>query len=210
MGDRAQAFSVEGIVGALLIASALVIGLQAAEPSPSANDGVERQAEDLRTQVEDILDAAGEDGLKTAITCVNNTVDGERDPAVGDPSSTATEFNRLLNQSLVQPGYEYTLRFEYFDASGNQITTDRVYPTQELSPGQRAVSSTRTVVLSEGDKIHTRQADGSESTCQVAQQRRNTVEAVADGQNNLNFYISEQADMNDDIYALVRVRVIAW
>lgn len=206
--DRGQAYSLEGIVGAIIVISALVIGLQAADPSPWSSDGVERQAEDLRTQVEDVLDAAGEDGLRTAITCVNNSVEGYHDPAVGAPSNNATEFNRLLNRSLVQSGHDYLITFEYFDPSGDQLTVDRVYPDERSSPGDGAVSSTRTIVLSEGDKIHTRQSDGTQQTCQAAQRTHNTLGET--DRADLDFYITEQASADDDIYALVRVRVIAW
>ncbi|WP_436934278.1 DUF7288 family protein [Halovenus marina] len=206
--DRGQAYSLEGIIGAIIIVSALVIGLQAAEPSPWATNGAEQQAEDLRTQVEDVLDAAGEDGLRTAITCVTNSVEGDRDPAVGAPSSNATEFNRILNRSLVQPGYEYTLVFEWLDASGDQITTEQVYPDDPQTPGDGAVSSTRTILLSEGDRLYTRQPAGTDETCQVAQRTPNTLAAT--DRSDLNFYIDEQVGSNDDIYALVRVRVVAW
>ena len=106
MRDRGQAYTIQGVIGAILVASALVFGLQAVDISPWTEDGSEAQTEALRVQTQDLLAAASDrDALRTAATCIDGDGNGTPHPAVA-AGTVANETERdalgtLLNRTLV-------------------------------------------------------------------------------------------------------------
>lgn len=203
-GDsRGQAFTLEGVISALLILMAVVLGLQAVDVAPFSDEQAEREAESLRTQVDDALAAvADQNGLRSAITCVNTA--GDPDRAVGSPDLTVTALGSVLNQTLARNGNQYVLSVEYrgVDDSGNAVLErERLYPATVSDPPESAVASSRQVLLQSGDPVY----------------RTQGLECVEDpGGQTLNetsqFYIDRHPDMTNttNVYNAVRVRVVAW
>jgi len=200
---RGQAFTLEGVIGALIILMAVVLALQAVDIAPSTDDEGDRAAASLQTQVDDTLAAAADrDALRRAATCVNRRGDPDRN--VGNPGAAVTEFGRLLNESLTVKGYQYAAFVEHrgIDDGGDPVLErTRLYPATDTDPPETAVVSTRQFLLQDSDPVYRTQA----------------FNCVPDpGGQTLNdssaLYIDRHPSLANDssVYNVVRIRVISW
>lgn len=184
--DRGQAYALEGIIGAIIVVSALALGLQAVDIAPwSGNEALDSSG--TREEVADALAVAEDTGaLQEAITCVDS--DGEPHPDVAATEDNASAFGGVLNRTI---DGQYTYRIAV-DSNGS----DRVQigPTPSL-PNVDTVSVSRYVVLSDTDPVY----EVDDEQCRPS----GTLEDADD------FYIEDQRPA-ESIYAVVRVRVIAW
>jgi hypothetical protein len=195
---RGQAFTLEGVIGALIILASVVLALQAVDIAPLSTDGDDSRIDQLETQVEDVLAAASDRGaLRTTVTCVSPT--GAPDPGLANPNDPRTDFGRLLNQTLTQTGGEFIVLVEYRDGDG--LVRNQLYPSGNISAPAGAVSASRQVTLYDSDPVH--RVD--ENDC--VRDRDNTTLAE-DGL----FYIDQHPDVDgvSNVYNTVRVKVIAW
>jgi len=185
---RGQAYALEGIIGAVIIVSALVLGLQAVDTAPWS-DGEEQQNDGLRTEVADVLDASADTGaLGTAVTCLDSGGEPRLDVAAAE--SPATELGEMLANTIAGD-YRYRIVVDYPTDSG--IESAPLGPTPPL-PDEETVAVSRQVTLTDTTPVY----EGA--NCEP------TGGSLAD---RGGLYVDDQHS-GDDLYAVVRVRVIAW
>lgn len=186
--ERGQAYALEGIIGAVIVVSALILGLQAVDIAPWTGDE-ERQNAETRTEVADMLDVAQDtDALRKAVTCLGDDREIHSDVAATDDPST--QLGGILNQTIAD-SYNYRIAVEYPD--GDSYERTQIGPTPSL-PNQETVRVTRYVTLSDSDPLFRAEDDGN---CeQIGTLGEET------------FYLDSQSD--SEFYAVMKVEVIAW
>lgn len=188
--DRAQAYTLEGIIAAIVIASALVVGLQAVDPAPwTEPDPVD--PDDLRTQAQDLLDAASDrDELREAVTCVDP--EGDLDSTAFRPGESP--LGNLSEQALGTNRHRISVA--YLD--GEDVVSETVY--SEGTPSRISATATRQFALFDNDPLH--EYDNSEEAC--------VPQGVTLGElDEDEFYLDNQDD-DEERFATVTVRVIVW
>lgn len=198
--DRGQAYTLEGVISAILIASALVLGINAISIQPFTDDGPE-QGTTLQTQVSDTLEIAQDkNALKEAVTCLRP---GETTPdasVVGtDPNVTA--FGSVLANTLektTSPS-EYTVYVDYHETNDQNGLAQTTIGGDE-APGRGSVTVTRQVVLYDVDPVY--EFDATTQNCVE------TGETLGEYDEN-DIYLTNR-DSSSEIYAVVQVRVVAW
>jgi hypothetical protein len=203
---RGQAYTIEGVIGAILVASALVLGLQAVDIAPWTDDSVDEQTESLRAQVQDVLEAAADRGaLRTAATCVDGDGTDRPHPAVaaGDAAADSERavFGTLLNRSMDLQGHSYVVSLDYNASTGGGM--ESVTLTDSRSATRPSVTVTRQFALFDSDPVLRFREDAGE--CVPA----TSGETLAERDDSGGLYVSDQNEENE-LYAVVRVRVIAW
>lgn len=204
MNDRGQAFALEGIIAAVVVASALILGLQAVDLEPLTS-GDDRSNEQLRTQAADVLAVAAESGdarapterpsaLREAPTCVRRE-DGETvpNPAAVDPDGS-TQLGEIFSSTLDS---EFSYRVVLAYPNG----TDRIDTTvlrDTALPSQSTVTVTRQVPLYESDLIR------GTSDCEPL-----SGEPTLEEDRGIGFYVEDQHP-DSELHAVVQIRVIAW
>lgn len=187
--NRGQAYTLEGIIGAIVIASALVIGLQAVDPAPWTQTDP-TNPEELRTQSQDLLDAASDTGaLHTAIRCSD---DGT--PPSSEAFMEGTALGNLTANTL--PTENYRISVEYVDSTTGDREESVVVAGR---PGRTSATVTRQVAIFDSDAVLT--YDGDECG-------QPTLDPGTLGESG-DFYIDDQHP-GAELYAVVTVRVIVW
>lgn len=190
--NRGQAYALEGIIGAVIVVSALVLGLQAVDIAPWTGDD-ERQNTETRAEVADALATAQDgDALREAATCINET--GDPHPDVADPDDGTSALGEIVGQTIADQ-YEYRIMLDYPSSSGTTETID-LGPTPAL-PETDTVSVSRYVVLSDSDPLY--EVDGGQ--CQSTGVRLDS--------DDVDFYLDNQDD-SEALFRVVKIRVIAW
>jgi len=208
---RGQAYTIEGVIGAIVVVSAVVLGLQAVDIAPWTDDTPDQEVESLRTQVADLLAAAEDrDALRTAALCIDGDGTATPHPAVAagsaDADATRDRLGILLNRTLDENGFRYTASVERYNESTGAISTTPLTPDRE--PTSASVSVSRTIVLLDDDLVY--EFDGDAGACRPAIVNGET-ETIGERYNDSSDRIYlENADENSEIYAVVRIRVIAW
>lgn len=185
---RGQAYTLEGIIGAIVLASALIIGLQAVDPAPWT-DSDPGDPEEIRVGAEDTLTIAQErDKLHAAVACVDGD---EHESQAFQPGGTP--LGDLLERTLGD--YNYQLWLEYEEA-GEREERDALDGIR--TPDRQSVTVTRQVPLFDNSLVY--EYDDGEGECVP------TDETLEDAD---QFYIDNQHD-DDELYAIVTVRVVVW
>jgi len=215
--DRGQAYTIEGIIGAILIASALVLGLQTVDIAPWTDSSVDRQTESLRLQTQDLLEAAEDrDALRTAATCIDGDGNDTPHPAVAaGTANNDTEraaLGVLLNRTLDQNNYRYSVYVSYPNGTtaANGSAADSVNTTgisDDRDPTRPSVTATRQVALFDSDPIYEFDPDAGE--CVPATAGTNNTLGTRDADPDQDVYVENQ-NLDSDLYAVVRIRVVAW
>ena len=192
VGERGQAYTLEGIIGAIIVVSALVVGLQAVDPAPWTDpDPVD--ADELGLQAQDLLDAADDrDVLRTAVTCVDAAADGELETEAFEPGEST--FGNMTERMLGTNTYR--LSVEYHD--GNSVQRETVADTGG-TVGRVSITETRQIALFENDPLYER----SDGECQPAEPSVTLGEADDD-----DIYL-DNIDEDIELFAIVTVRVVA-
>ena len=186
---RGQAYTLEGIISAIIIASALIIGLQAVDPSPWTEEDPNINPEEMRTLVGDSLALASEQGdMRQAVTCVDTDDDSGEIDMSGFSSDGAV--GGLLDEATGTNNYIVTVG--YYDESDGE--TQIVGEEGVGTPSGNSVTVTRQIAVYNSDWSH----DGDDCT-----DRRTT---LADED---QYTIADQYE-DDELYALVEVEVVIW
>ena len=197
-GSRGQAFTLEGVIAAIVVLVSVVLALQAVDIAPFSSGGADSHTDRLETQVSDVLATASDrDALRTTVTCVRPT--GEPESDLANPNDPLTRFGELLNQTLAQNGNEFIVAVEYLGKDG--LARERVYPTGEISAPTGAVSASRQVTLYKSDPVNRAEGDGCEPD----------PDGTTIGEYDL-FYIDPNPDLGGvtNLHNTVRVKVVAW
>lgn len=191
MVSRGQAYTLEGVLAALLIVTATVYGVQAID-TRAWEDETRAETEQLEQRASDVLTLAGQSGaLRDAVLCYR-----EGSPISGDRDGELNEFERMLNTSFDRQATQYLLQFTYWNSS-EQRETRVVSQTSSGSdlPTTAAVAST-TVTIADSTNITTRTND-----CESIPV---TVEESED-----SFYMSD-VDDGSELFNIVEVRLTVW
>lgn len=193
--SRGQAYALEGIIGAVIVVSALVLGLQVVDIAPY--DSSDQQAtESARLQMADTLDAAQDsDALRTVATCL--AADDEPHPNVASTDGITTEFGDILANTTAE-SYNYQILLDYNTSSGVQTVP---VDTESPLPNQPTATVSRQVALFDSDTVYENPscrprvgADGEPLTLE---------------EESGDIYIEDQ-DPSSELFAVVRIRVIVW
>lgn len=194
MDTRAQVFTLEGLVAALLVLSSVifVLGVTAATPlsASTSNQHVENQQAAVTTSLLDA--AAANDSLRPTVL--------HWDDALGSFHATSskgyyttcafdTAFGRLLETTFEDRNIACNVDVRYVTPDGDVRTRQLVYVGE---PTDNAVRATATVTLYDDDEI--RLADGSNSGRSVE---------------NSSHFVPDAAP-GSRLYNVVEVEVIVW
>lgn len=197
---RAQAYSLEGIIAALIVAGAVLVGLQAVDTTPWTTNGNDRPVELQQAQAEDLLAAAADDGsLSRVVRCVSDT--GRPYTNLGaDPPLNLTDFGYMLNQTFAKRGFQYRVAIVHSHWN-DSVSPPRRYRNVTPLSGERtdpagpAVTASRTVTLTDDMRVY-RNIDGCRDV-------RGTLSSVS------NFY-ADDVDSASPVYNVVQVRLVVW
>jgi len=193
------------------VVSAVVLGPQAVDIGPLDRRYSDQEVESLRTQVVDLLAAAEDrDALRTAALCIDGDGTATPHPAVVAGSADADETRDrpgiLLDRTLDENGFRYTTSVERYDESTGEISITPLIP--DRGPTSASASVFRTIVLLYDNLVY--EFDGDVGACRPAIVNGET-ETIAERYDRKSHRIyPENTDEDSEIYAVIRVRVIAW
>lgn len=187
--SRGQAYTLEGIVAAILVVSSLLLALQAVVVTPTTEGTADRDTmSQLDTQADDVLAAAHEqEALAEAAlwdNSSNGTVPGWR---VGRcPGGLA--FCTMLEETFTNRSYRYNVYVDY-RANG---TTDTKPLFEQGVPNSNAVTATHAVTLHGGMNL-----------------TGPYVPDVSLSEFERDFYVEKTDAGGLDLY-MVEIRVVVW
>lgn len=199
--ERAQAFTLEGFIGSMLILTAVLFALQSIIITPTTSGTVDRDVRaQHETQANDILQQAHNNGsLKYLV--LNFDPDGElyngtsRSDIGYGASPPPTEFGTMLNQTFNQRGKVYNVIVEYRGVENESDHTGVDYTSRNMVyrgvPSDNAIVATQTVTLYDNDSM-----PNSPKTLK---------QAAKDGE----FPVRDTAP-SSPIFTVVEVRVVVW
>jgi hypothetical protein len=196
MSDRGQAYSLQGVIGAIIIVSALVLGLQAISIVPFADDGPS-QGVDTKTQLEDTLSILEDNGgLKKSLLCLGGSNQRTPNSRIISTDPPVDPIGTVLNATASQTG-NYNI-YVVHDNGNKQLPIG-----PEGSITDSAVSVTREVVIFDSDPVY--ELDQTENECVVD----GAYENVSNADDRGDIYLDNH-DENSDIFQVVQIRVVAW
>lgn len=190
---RGQAHTLEAIIAGLVLLAAVAFSMQMTAVTPlsasTSSQHIENQQQATAQGV--LAAAASEDSLERTVLYWDNASGKFHDaPDVGYYTSSApnTTLGSMLERSFDQAGVAYNVYLVFPSDSGDRIRKRLVY---RGVPSDNAVAASRTVAISDEDRLI--DADGSRNESAVA--------------NASTFYAD---DVGDSMFTTVRVEVIAW
>jgi hypothetical protein len=196
--DRAQAYSIQGVIGAIIITSALVLGLQAVSIQPFTGDSPGTGV-DTKVQLEDTLDIIEDrNGLKTGVLCLGR---GSTTPSPGVISTNpeVSPVGEVLNSTASRTA-SYNIYVVHNDSNGN-IREVPVGPEDNVTSS--AVSVTREVVIFDSDPVY--EINQTSLACEPDSGYRNVSDAEQQGE----IYLDNKNE-DSDIFQVVQIKVVAW
>jgi len=204
LGDRGQAYTLEGFIGSILVLTAVLFALQSVVITPTTGGTVDRDARDqVRVEAEDMLTLSAESGNLSKLVRYWNGTDSEprfahsEGPQVGysddlPPASAPRGFLVLLNDTLQDKnGYNVIVTYQAADGSadGGSMTMVR----NGFATESAAVAS-YTITLYDDQRL-TANSDRTLSAC--------------DADPNCNYPVPD-AYPDSPVYNVVTVKVIVW
>ena len=189
--DRGQAYTLEGVLGAILVVTAVVYGLQAID-TRAWQSQTAQETQQIQYRASDMLTVAGESGaLREATLCYRES----RRISGGDSPPQRSEFEDMLNQTFDSQGDQYNLYFSWngTDDRETTIVSSLTQESADRAPASVATAST-TVTLTDD------------------MQRRIGDDCNANGpeiQDASDFYI-EDVNGPSTVYNVVEVRLVVW
>lgn len=204
-GSRGQAYTLEGMISAILVVTAVLVGLQVVDFGPWTSDTTQ-QTEDMEQRAEDMLDLAAENGtLSRVVRCTYGSADTFTGGQVDNGSTT---FERMLNQTFDRHGHNYNIYFTYLTPSGERervsVTSSESNPTSGvIAPTDSAAVATKTIAIYDDDR--TRIVDRTQNPPQKCGAKGATVKDAGGA-----YFIEEDIDDDSPLYNIVEVRVVVW
>ena len=200
--ERAQAYTLEGFIGAIVILTALLFAVQSVVIAPTTGGAVDRTVQaQLQQEVQDSLVVAeGEGDLSELVRNWDTDADrfggGDRtgSPDYYEMGTFANEstLGEILETRFGNAGHNYNVELIYDDA--DEPTENRTKTlVYQGSPSSSAVTASYTVTLYDDQHLT---ADGSEHI---------TLQKADD---EYEYPIPKSGSRN--IYNVVEVRVILW
>jgi hypothetical protein len=204
-GSRGQAYTLEGVISAILVLTAVLVGLQVVDVGPWTSDTTQ-QSDDMEQRAEDMLDLAAETGtLSRVVRCTYGSSDTFTGSQVDNSSTT---FERMLNQTFDQHGRNYNIYFTYLTPSGERerisVTSSDSNPSGGVvAPTDSAAVATRTIAIYDDDR--TRIVDRTDPDRPKCGAEGTTVKDAGGA-----YFIQEDIDDASPLYNIVEVRLVVW
>jgi len=204
---RGQAFTLEGLVSALVLLGALLFAVQSVVVMPGSGGDLDSSTRaDLRQQATDILltTARAEDNdLSTLVrnwSQARQTFSGAVNRNIGyGPRTPPGAFGVMLNQTFDQRGYLYNVHIAFRPRNLSEGTR-RVPMVNRGSPSEQAVTASYTVTLYDNQTLTARNASQNVELWQYDTNATNNVDG---------FYPIPNA-VDGPVYNVVEVRVVVW
>lgn len=153
---RAQAYTLEGFVAALLVVASLIVAMQLTAVTPlsasTANEHVENQQ---GRRAAGVVDAGAHNGtLGVTARYWNDTagaVHGVTNGSYLPTSAPTTRFGAMLNRTLTEQRYAYNVEANYVTADG---TVRSEWLVRMGTPSETVSVVSRTVTLYDGDVLY--------------------------------------------------------
>lgn len=203
-GERGQAHTLEAVVGAILLLTAVAIALQLTVVTPlSASTSSQHVEGQQRAVAQGALANAAEEGaLKEAVLYWNDSANNFHDASARgfytESPPEELDLEGILGRAFASEGIAFNVNFVYQSSDGKLNSQEFV---RQGTPSDNAVSATRTIALRSDD--HLVDEDGS----------INETTTVDDAD---TFFINnappETTDRSDGhgLYNVVRIEVVAW
>lgn len=201
--QRGQAFTLEAVVAAIVMLTAVAFALQVTIVTPlSASTSSQHIEGQQRSVAQGVLASAAEDGSLKEAVLYRNVTSGEFHDAssqgfyTDDPPDI--EFGEKLEQAFTGEGIAYNV-IVYHQSQSDDIDVNEEQMILQGTPSDNAVSATRTISLRNDDNIV--DADGS---------RNDTTVQEATGFYIRNGPANNAGSLGHGLYNVVTVEVIAW
>ncbi|MFB6297537.1 MAG: hypothetical protein ABEH56_03355 [Salinirussus sp.] len=204
--DRGQAFTLEGVIGGMVLLAAILFALQSLLVTPTTSGTVDPDVRsELRQQANDILiNAAENESFDLSSYVRYYDQNGQRFynatnrrvgyGSAGPPKSLGT----MLNETFTQRGRVYNVELRYLDneTTAESLRTQLVYRSE---PSANAVVATYTVTLFDNQTLTAPNAGSAE-----------LVDFDTDPQDDDDGYYPIPDAVDGPIYNVVEVRVVVW
>ena len=204
--DRGQMYSLEGVIGALVIVSAVVFAMQSIALTPGSGGSVSAEERaDLRAQAEDVLVLSAQNDtfdlshLSRYWSQSKRTFYGGLNPRLGyGTREPPGAIGRLVNETFASQSRQYNLilRYRPADPANDTLSTPVVY---QGTPDGNAVVATQTITLYDNQTLT------SPGTGNVELWQYDTDPTDSDD----GYYpLPDAAD--GPVYNVVEVRLVVW
>jgi hypothetical protein len=187
---RGQAYTLEGVLAAIVVVTATVYGLSAVDTGPFQTGAQQRTAA-LDTRASDTLSLAAETGaLRNATACYSVGT-----PTLnGNQTGSSTKFETMLNRTFDRQGDQYNLYLSYWDSDTRQTALASQEAGENVAerPADAAVA-TETVTLT--DDMSARIGDCS---------------GIGPSLSAVDEYFAPDAEPDSVVYNVVEVRLVVW
>lgn len=216
--DRAQAYTLEGFIGAIVLLMAVLIAVQSVVVSPSAGGSVDRSVQaQLQGETRDALVVAeSESDLSHVVrywsprngeryhnasredeTTANYTAEQFANRAEMDGTTDEFGFGELLDERFTRGPRSYNVELVYQDPD-SEDGTDSFYLVYQGSPDSGGVSASYMVTLTDDQEL-----TAPETTETLSEARNPDDENVAP-------YPIPNVDEESQLYNVVEVRLVVW
>ncbi|QGN06249.1 hypothetical protein Hrd1104_02385 [Halorhabdus sp. CBA1104] len=207
--DRGQAFTLEGLVGAILILTALWYAMQVVIITPTTGGTVDPAVRaDLRQQADDTLMVASQSERERLSTLVRNwsqqsrTFAGAVNPDVGYGTQRIPgSFGDLLVENFATRGRLYNVEMTYLEGDPSN-GTGAVTVASQGTPSESAVVATHRVVLYDNMTLTSPSAGAAELWEYDTHPTRNP--------GNKSGYYPVPNAVDGPVYNVLEVRLIVW
>jgi hypothetical protein len=193
--ERGQAYTLEGTIGAIVLVTAVLLGLQAVDTGPWTATP-DRVPEKLETQADDLLTVAAETGsLSAAVRCYGgdrSVIDGSVNP------DSNSDFEEMLRYTFDEQNRNYNLYISYWNSSAGEReqTLASTNNSQSLRlPDASTGVATRQITLYDTMPVKFRQ------------------DCSADGppiSDTSDLFDIPDVDKRSAVYNVVEVRLVVW
>lgn len=195
MADRAQAYTLEAFVAALVLLGAVVFALQGTAVTPqSASTASETSQKQLERTGQGVLDDAAADGSLRQAVLYWDRSDGtfhglEPYESAYKNAALPTAFGAQLNRSFGSRGIAYNVNIQYRTPSGTTATKTLV---DSGTPSDDAVRVAEPLTLYDDDVLYTESAGPGNRTLTDA-----------------SFYAPDSSP-DSGVYNVLTVEVVLW
>jgi hypothetical protein len=201
--DRGQAYTVEGVLAATIVLTAVLFSLQAVAVTPTAS-GPDTSLSQKRALAHDALLLVEEEDDSSWSEIVrywvpqtsDNTIAGFRTAVFTD-----TSLGAILDRTLVDRELQYNLYIAYYE-NRDAESVERQYLRQSGTPDETAVTASYPVTLYDDSPLLDENGQEIDSSLTVKERPRNADAAP--------FYVTEDMERDQRVFAVVEVRLVVW
>lgn len=210
VGDRGQAFTLEGLIGAILVITALWYAVQVVVITPTTGGAVDSSVRaDLQQQAEDALLVASQADDEPLSTLVRNwsqsqrTFSGGVNPDIGyGTRSIPGEFGEILDEAFASRGRLYNIEVSFLNSDPSNGTGSMTLASQG-TPSTGSVVATQRVVLYDNMTLTSESA----GTAELWQYDTHSTTNPEPGKSG---YYPVPNAVDGQVYNILEVRLIVW